>query len=250
MATLDQLRREIDGIDVALHDLLIRRVEIGHEVAQAKAGASGPNLRPGREAQVMRQLATRNRDPLSPKSIARIWREILSANLNQQVSITAAVFAPEPAIHELAHEYCGTASSLISLSNAAAVVDAVAGGSAQIGILPGIESGKTWRWWPRFLETASGSQPRIIARLPFFISPGKAVDVLIIAPQEPEPSGDDRTLFAIPREDAASNGRVIDSWENGKTWHLVEVDGFAEHPEHPGDDNWLRLGAYAIPIAP
>jgi chorismate mutase/prephenate dehydratase len=250
VATLDQLRREIDGIDVALHDLLIRRVEIGREVAQAKAGASGPNLRPGREAQVMRQLATRNRHPLSPKSIARVWREILSANLNQQVSITAAVFAPELAIHELAYEYCGTASSLISLSDAAAVVDAVASGSAQIGILPGIESGKIWRWWPRLLETTSGSEPRIIARLPFFISPGKAVDALIIARQEPESSGDDRTLFAIPRGDVASNGRVIDSWENDKTWHLVEVNGFAEHPEHLGDGNWLRLGAYAIPIAP
>ncbi|MDE0810617.1 MAG: chorismate mutase, partial [Alphaproteobacteria bacterium] len=143
MATLDELRREIDEIDVDLHDLLIRRVEIGREVAQAKAGEStkGPNLRPGREAQIMRRLAARNRDPLAIASVARIWREILSANLNQQVSITASVFSPEPSTNDLAREYCGTASTISITDSAAAAIEAVANGSAQIAILPGIENG-------------------------------------------------------------------------------------------------------------
>lgn len=247
MATLDDLRREIDEIDVALHDLLIRRVEIGREVARAKAdaGTGGPNLRPGREAQIMRRLAERNRDPLAIASVARIWREILSANLNQQVSITAAVFSPDHSIHDLAREYCGTASSIKKMDSAQAAIDAVANGSAQIGILPGIESAAAGRWWPLLLGT-SAVKPRILARLPFFTDrdtgTGDTIDALIIGPQEPEASGNDMTLFAVKAAESIAEGRVIDRWEDGEVWHLVEVDGFAGHDARV---DRYRLGAYA-----
>jgi chorismate mutase / prephenate dehydratase len=247
VATLDDLRREIDQIDVTLHDLLIRRVEIGREVAQAKAGADvgGPNLRPGREAQIMRRLAERNRSPLSIASVARIWREILSANLNQQVPITAAVFSPEPSTSDLAREYCGTASMIISMDSADATIDAVADGSAQIAILPGIENGEAWRWWPRLLAPST-IKPRILARLPYFKDAAHDADALIIGPQEPEPSGDDRTLFAVGEGAMVGNGRIIDRWENGETWHLIEVEGFVDQGAH-GDR--YRLGAYATPAS-
>lgn len=247
VATLDELRREIDEIDVDLHDLLIRRVEIGREVAQAKAGEStkGPNLRPGREAQIMRRLAARNRDPLAIASVARIWREILSANLNQQVSITASVFSPEPSTNDLAREYCGTASTISITDSAAAAIEAVANGSAQIAILPGIENGTAWRWWPCLLEPTR-IKPRILARLPYFKSPASDVDALIIGPQEPEPSGEDRTLFAIKGGGSTGNGRVIDRWEDDETWRLIEVEGFIDPS---ACDDRYRLGAYATPAA-
>ncbi len=232
-----------------MHELLIRRVEIGREVAKAKAGAGagGPNLRPGREAQIMRRLADRNRDPLSVASVARIWREILSANLNQQISINAAVFAPEIAIRDLALEYCGTASSISPVDSAEAAVAAVTEGSAQIAILPGIVGGTAWRWWPLILDDAPG-KPRVLARLPFFTTADHAGDALIIGPQEPEPSGDDVTLFAIAGESDASDGRLIDEWnDGGRHWRLVEIDGFADH--HGKDDGRYRLGAYATQSA-
>jgi chorismate mutase / prephenate dehydratase len=243
VATLDELRREIDEIDVALHDLLIRRVEIGQEVAQAKAGepAKGPNLRPGREAQIMRRLAARNQAPLNIASVARIWREILSANLNQQVSITAAVFSPEPSTNNLAREYCGTASSIIIMESAAAVIDAVTNGAAQIGILPGIESNAARRWWPLLIGPAA-TTPRILARLPYFSGAAETSDALIIGPQEPEPSGDDKTLFAVKAGGDIGAGRRIDQSDDGEAWQLVEVDGFVEQGE---DIERHRLGAYA-----
>jgi chorismate mutase/prephenate dehydratase len=247
VATLEDLRGEIDQIDARMHELLIRRVEIGREVAAAKAGASGPNLRPGREAQIMRRLAQRNRDPLSIASVARIWREILSANLNQQIAVKASVFAPDVAIRDLALEYCGTASTIEPAVSAEAAVAAVADGTAQIAILPGIERGTARRWWPLLLGDAPG-KPRILARLPFFTAPAGDADALIIGPQEPEPSGDDVTLFAIAGSGASDEGRAIDEWnDGGQHWRLVEVDGFVDHPTDESER--YRLGAYATQSA-
>ena len=94
MKTLEELRKEIDQIDKELHNLLVRRIEIGQEVAKAKKLNSGFNLRPGREAQIMKHLVLRNTPPLSATSIYRIWREILSANLNQQTPIKSAAYLP------------------------------------------------------------------------------------------------------------------------------------------------------------
>ena len=118
MASLSDLRDEIDEIDKKLHDLLMRRVEIGREVAKAKTGVdSGPNLRPGREAQIIRGLAARNNGPLSMGSVVRIWREILSANLNQQIEIRAATLSSDTDFQGLATEYVGTTSKLLYLDN-------------------------------------------------------------------------------------------------------------------------------------
>ena len=69
MKTLEELRKEIDQIDKELHNLLVRRIEIGQEVAKAKKINSGLNLRPGREAQIMKRLVLRNTPPLSATSL-------------------------------------------------------------------------------------------------------------------------------------------------------------------------------------
>src|SRR5205814_7330018 len=57
---LDDLRCQIDGIDDALHDLLIRRAEIAERIGKLKSesagGAPAVFLRPGREAIVLRRL--------------------------------------------------------------------------------------------------------------------------------------------------------------------------------------------------
>jgi len=246
VATLEELRGEIDQIDAKMHDLLIRRVEIGREVAKAKAGAdtSGPNLRPGREAQIMRRLSERNRDPLSIASVSRIWREILSANLNQQITVNAAVFAPDIRVHDLAREYCGTASTISAMDTAEAAVQAVSSGAAQLAILPGIENGRAWQWWPNLLGS-SAEKPRILARLPYFTAGPDTIDALFIGPQEPEPSGDDVTLFAVKDDHAVEGGREIDRWDGGENWRLVEVDGFVDHESGHDAARRYRLGAYA-----
>ncbi|UUX48158.1 chorismate mutase [Nisaea acidiphila] len=260
MSTLDDLRREIDGIDEALHDLLMRRVEIGKQVAEAKGGDRGPYFRPGREAQIIRRLVARNESFLNVPTLIRFWREILSANLNMQTHVHAAVFMAEGAerVYDLARDHCGISASIECMDGAGKVLDAVSSGAATLGVLPGVAM-KAARWWPLLLsDRAEGMAPRIIARLPFCETGpeaginGFAGDAFIVAAQEPEESGEDRTLFAVETGHAV-DGEILDEADG---FRLVEQAGFLEAPEglerhmggREGEVPYYRIGAYAAPV--
>ena len=53
---LSELRANLDSIDDAIHDLLMRRAEVVSHIASVKTGAA---LRPGREAAIIRRLLAR-----------------------------------------------------------------------------------------------------------------------------------------------------------------------------------------------
>src|SRR3546814_15977852 len=74
--SLDDLRREIDEIDDAIHDLLMRRTELARQIGRAK-GQGAVFMRPGREARVLRRLVARHTGPFPKPVVTRIWREIL-----------------------------------------------------------------------------------------------------------------------------------------------------------------------------
>src|SRR5690606_29143681 len=99
--TLDDLRREIDRIDAAMHDLLMQRTAVVEEVGRAKArempvgaGVRPQFFRPGREALVVRSLVERHRGSFPVASLIRIWREIMTGQLRVQTEIVVAVYAP------------------------------------------------------------------------------------------------------------------------------------------------------------
>lgn len=252
MTTLADLRAEIDEIDDALHDLLIRRVEIGRRVAAAKAsngGDGGPNLRPGREMSILRRLADRNREPLRTATMVAIWRQIFSANLAMQTDLSVVV--PTGAgLDATAWAHCGTVARITEVEDTDAALDAVAGGETLVAVLPGLDRLDDWRWWPRLTAYSdTTAQPRIIARLPLFEGTGSAgpADAFVVASAAPEPSGSDRTLFAVAP--GGTSNAVLDVDPAGG-WSLIEVDGYAERPTGlPGGHAWHRVGAYATPIA-
>lgn len=260
MSRLDDLRREIDGIDVALHDLLMRRVEIGKQVADAKGRDCGPYFRPGREAQIIRRLVARNESCLRIPTLIRFWREILSANLNIQIHLRAAVYLPEGAekVYDLARDHFGIMTTIERMNTAEVVLTAVTDGAATLGVLPGFQMTSA-RWWPQLVPDRTGlTTPRIIARLPFYDRgtsagiKGFAGDAVIVAGQEPEASGDDKTLFAV-RKGLGVAGEVIDESDD---YQLIELDGFLDIPrglEHhlcgrEGEVPYCRIGAYATPV--
>ena len=87
---LAALRAELDRIDDALHDLLIRRADVVARVAATKPNGTLA-LRPGREAAIIRRLLARHTGHLPPQALVRLWRELLAATTAMQGPFVVAV---------------------------------------------------------------------------------------------------------------------------------------------------------------
>ncbi len=163
---LAELRKEIDRIDDAVHDLLMARALVVEEVRAAK-GAEGIKLRPGREAEVLRRLIARHSGPFPKGALVRIWREVMSAYLKLQGHLAMAVYMPEPgAVYwDLARDQYGSQTPMTSHASVRGVIGAVQNGDAAIGVLPVPTISDSDPWW-RHLYSRAENTPQILSRLP------------------------------------------------------------------------------------
>src|SRR5215467_3992763 len=94
---LQELRKQIDGVDSRIHELLNERARLARQVGVSKHadGHTVDFYRPEREAQVLRKARERNQGPLRDEEILRLFREIMSACLAQQEPLKVAFLGPE-----------------------------------------------------------------------------------------------------------------------------------------------------------
>jgi chorismate mutase len=193
---LSDLRAELDRIDDALHDLIMRRAAVVSQVAARKAQAGAPNnLRPGREAAILRRLRTRHHGDLAPATLVRLWRELFAGALAQQGPFAVAV---TPGLEPVAREQFGALTPLHVCASAAEALAAVRRNAADIAVLPLPADGESNPWWP---DLASAPRLFIVARLPFWAPrPHGAclTQAFAVAAAPPDPSGDDRSLILAP----------------------------------------------------
>ncbi len=278
MPSLDDLRREIDRIDDGLHDLLMSRARIVDQIRESKASnsSSGPFLRPGREAQVIRRLIARHQGPFPKKVVARLWREIMSTFTAMQGPFVLAVFVPEDgdrSLVELAHEHYGTYTKTVIHRSKSHAIRAVTDGQASVAILPFPSEDSTNPWWINLMGTQA-DRPRIIARLPFVGRSEQSVEAVAVARLVQEETGDDKSWLGLETLPDISRARLSASlkaagFENAQfldatrpvgsaLLSLVEVPGCIL-PEDPRlalldaqkDQSVLRaivLGGYASPL--
>ncbi len=273
--SLDDLRREIDEIDDALHDLLMRRTEIVKRVRGVK-GDDAVYIRPGREAQVLRRLVARHRGPFPKPVVARIWRDIIAALTMLQGPLVVAVHAPEggPDLRSRARDHYGALASMTGYESEMGVLRAVTEGQATVGVLPLPESDDAEPWWPS-LASDSNSTPRIVARLPFAsmeAPPGNGAVGLAVAMIPQEESGLDHGYLVVETAEQLSRGALtellglagiqvldIQRWDAqpDQRLHLVEVEGFLA-PDDPRlaelrrSEETLKswvIGGYAVPLS-
>jgi len=273
--SLDDLRQEIDEIDAALHDLLMRRARVVQTVALAKPPGR-PFIRPGREAQILRRLAQRHQGVFPFPAITRIWREMIAALTRVQGPFAVAVYAPDElrTYWDIARDHYGSTTPMLAVNTPLAALRCVSEGTATIAVVPAPEEDEGDPWW-RYLLSSDPKIPRIISRLPF-LQRGlrEDADAMALGAVPLEPTGDDRTLLGIELTQDVSRGRLKDGLEasglmpvqfrthhlpgGAGAVHLVEVDGFV-----PGDDprldqlvqklgeallRVLPIGAYANPL--
>jgi chorismate mutase len=275
---LDALRREIDRIDAAMHDLLIARAGLSDRVRRAKGGDEATIFHPGREAEIIRRLVERHSGRLPPQFIVRLWREIISAMIRLQKPLKVAVYAPrgEGDRLRLAHDHFGSLTPLLAMGAPGPVLSAVSDGQASLGVLPLPDDPEADGWW-RHLAGERDQPIRILARLPFART-GEEAEALVVGCQPFEPTGGDRGYLLIETAGDMSRARVAAALEAvkltavsfataedereappGPLQQLVEIDPYC------GDDDpalaafagrlgeeivgMRSLGGYAVPVA-
>ncbi len=227
---LETLRREIDAIDEAMHDLLMRRAELGAQVREAKGGAEAQMFRPGREAQIIRRLVRRHHGPLPPAFVALLWREIIAAMIRLQGPFRIAVYAAPGGgdLLRLVHEHFGALTPVLSVGAPGQVLAALIDGHVKLGVLPLPEDPTADGWW-RHLGPERPQPPRILARLPFARGLG-GDEALVVGCQPFEPTGEDRGYLSIETLGEISRTRLAGALEAAgmKALSFASLDGAAE----------------------
>src|SRR5262249_38734601 len=162
--TLDDLRSEIDRIDAALHFLLMERGEIIHRLIEAKAQQGGGSaFRPGREAEMMRNLVLRHKGLLPLDTVEGIWRIIISTFTFVQAnySVHADISGGDAAMRDSCRFHFGFTVPYVAHLGAARVIEAVAASSGDLGIVQAENAGRFGPWWRGL---AAPDAPKIIAR--------------------------------------------------------------------------------------
>lgn len=147
--TLQDLRREIDETDDALHALIMRRAELAERVGRVKAESGEKQVfRPVRETQILRRLLGNHKGKLSKAVIIRLWRELISACTNLQSPMTAAVFMPERGMGnlELTRAYFGAFTTLLPCKSVNLVLKELTQGEADFAVLSLQDDQSCW-WY-------------------------------------------------------------------------------------------------------
>lgn len=212
--SLTALRREIDAIDDALHDLLMRRAGIVERVRVAKGEIEAAGAwRPAREAEILRRLAARHKGPLPVAVVLRLWRELMSSVVALQGPFAIAVFDDDQhGYWDLARDHFGGVVPMTRHTSARGVIHALSETPTSLGVLPLPSDGEADPWWP-VLMGAAGAPLRIAARLPFAADSngrGAGTGALVLAAVEQEPTGDDRSFLLIEATEAMSRASLTE----------------------------------------
>jgi chorismate mutase/prephenate dehydratase len=139
LVTLADVRKQIDAIDDQVLALLNQRASWAQKVAEIKhaQGEDGSFYRPEREAEVLRRAVANNPGPLSGETVARFFREVMSACLALEKPLAVAflgpagTFAQQAAYKHFGHEVLAEPYPAID-----EIFRAVEGGACEFGVVP------------------------------------------------------------------------------------------------------------------
>ena len=134
---LDNIRNQIDAIDLDLLDLLSRRAELVHQVGLIKKRDGLQIYAPEREEALLRKLVELNRGRMPERSIRAIYREIMSTALALEDDLKIAYLGPEGTwTHQAAIKKFGHSVTYAAQPNFADVFDQVARRRVDYGVVP------------------------------------------------------------------------------------------------------------------
>jgi chorismate mutase len=165
--TLADIRRDIDRIDAAMHELLMERSQIIDRLtAVKKTEEVGSAFRPAREADMMRRLVGRHHGNLPLDTVESIWRVIISTftYVQSPFAVHADLSAGDALMRDSARFHFGFTVPFEPHMGASSVVEAVSASRGDLGLIPAFATAGAGPWWTALEFDAA---PKIIARLPF-----------------------------------------------------------------------------------
>ena len=197
---LADLRKEIDRIDEAMHELLMERAGIiDRLIAVKRSQDSGTSaFRPAREAEMMRRLVKRHKGILPLDTVESIWRVIISTFTYVQApfSVHADLSAGDALMRDSARFHFGFTVPFVPHMGAAGVVAAVSDSKGDLGLVPAFAVASAGAWWSA-LEFDSA--PKIIARLPFVERPDHpaALPVFVLSRVAPDAMATEAAVWSV-----------------------------------------------------
>lgn len=134
---IEDIRNQIDSIDKQLVELINKRAECAQEVGKLKETKTASIFAPEREVQVLAKVLAGNAGPLADKTIAAIYREIISACRALEKPITVAYFgSPGSYTHMASIQRFGDSTEFTSVETIPDVFDEVERKDANYGVVP------------------------------------------------------------------------------------------------------------------
>ena len=134
---LTSLRKKIDSIDAKVINLLNLRASISKKIGGLKRKKGADIYAPDRESQVYRDVAQRNKGPLSDDSLKAVYREIMSGTLSLEGPIKIAYLGPPATFTHIASlKKFGSSVLYMDCSTISEVFKEVEKGRAHYGVVP------------------------------------------------------------------------------------------------------------------
>ncbi|MFN4140590.1 MAG: chorismate mutase [Aestuariivirga sp.] len=229
---LDAIRREIDEIDDAILDLLVRRFAATGKVKATKfmdGSLSTSPFRPAREAAMMRRLITKGGRAIQPEVLVRLWRVILSASTQSQAPVTLHVseelggdLACRLAISQ---HFCDMGVEIHD--SCAKALDCLRDRRGDLAVFATQSD-----WADGFLAAEAGG-PSLIGSLP--VTGGDGMPLLLVCGHaEPQETGEDETVIVSP-ERPRDLAPILWQARSGSCW-LTGIPGYLDSSGWPLGD--------------
>ncbi|MGB2629758.1 MAG: prephenate dehydratase [Candidatus Omnitrophota bacterium] len=134
---LKDLRKEIDGIDSRIIELINRRGKASRTIGEIKKSKKQPIYSPDRESHIYARITRKNKGPLPDESVRAIYSEIMSACLSLEHPMVVAYLGPELTFtHQAALKKFGSSVNYLSCDSISDVFHEVQKGNADYGVVP------------------------------------------------------------------------------------------------------------------
>jgi chorismate mutase/prephenate dehydratase len=135
--SIEELRNEINKLDLQLVELLNERARIVVEIGELKNKTGKPVYSPDREKEVLATVTKANKGPLPDKCLTAIWRELMSGSFALERPLRIGYLGPGGSFsHTAAVLKFGQSVEYEPLADITSIFDEVSKGHCDLGLAP------------------------------------------------------------------------------------------------------------------